>query len=74
MDSRIIEKEILIHPEVLDCMYQLKARHLLPITIKITGETEGLAKVKLSFDEEDELLYQWLLDKASNERLRYEEP
>ena len=74
MDSRTIEKELCIHPEVLDCMYQLKARHLLPITIKIIGEECDLKKVKVSFDEEEDLLYQWLLDKASNERLRMEEP
>lgn len=69
MDSREIEKELYIHPEVLDMVYQLKARHLLPVIIRNLGEDRGLVKVKMTFLDEDELLYQWLIDKASNNRI-----
>ncbi len=66
-------EEMLIHPDVLDELYRVKARHMLPVGIKVKNDVKGLQAIELTYEEEDVLLKRWMVDKACNEQLKLKE-
>ena len=66
----MVTEDMLIHPDVLDELYRIKARHMLPVGIKIKNEVKGLQAIELEFEEEDRMLKRWMVDKACNEQLK----
>ena len=59
-------RELAIKGGVLDYIYKLKVKHILPIRIDPGKEVDNLQTVTLVYDREDTLLVNWLIDKACN--------
>jgi hypothetical protein len=66
-------RTLAISGEVLDQIYKLKVKHILPVKIDPGQEIDNLLKVTVVFDKEDTMLINWMLDKAVNMQLDAEE-
>ena len=66
-------RELAVNGGVLDQIYKLKVKHILPVRINPGKEIDNLQTVTLVYDREDTLLVNWLIDKACNMHMEDEE-
>lgn len=66
-------RELAVNGGVLDQIYKLKVKHILPVKINPGQEIDNLNTITLVFDREDTLLVNWLIDKACNMHMEDEE-
>ncbi len=66
-------RDLAIKGGVLDHIYKLKVKHILPVRINPGKEIDNLQTVTLVYDREDTLLINWLIDKACNMHMEDEE-
>lgn len=66
-------RELAVNGGVLDQIYKLKVKHILPVKINPGQEIDNLNTITLVFDREDTLLVNWLIDKACNMHMEDDE-
>lgn len=56
----------LFNKEVIESLVELWTTHSLPVEITYGKFDNGLAEVSIEHDEKDELLEQWLVERATS--------